>query len=124
MNTKKPLKRLMVLFAPLALSGCASFGVRADRAYETGTLYPGTSLYLEEAKYLFSNVVSHQGYPKPQRCAGVPAWTLPVLLPDALVLTPALDTVLLPYDTIRALTRDPKKEPQQGVAGDADKRRP
>ena len=86
-----------------------------DGVYESGTLYPGTRMYLTEIKdvpKVFGDDPSYQSDLGRETDRVLLACFLPFLIPDFLVLTPALDTILLPYDDFRALTYNEKEDIQ------------
>ena len=101
------LKNLPVVLLLVLNAGCASIGARMENYYPPGTLYPGPRMYFAEMRGLprvFGDDPSYQSDLGQMTDRILLLVVLPFLVPDFLVLTPVLDTILLPYDAVRALT--------------------
>ena len=100
------LNNLIAVSLVLMNVGCASIGARMESYYPQGTLYPGTRMYFAEMSgfpKVFGDDPSYHSDLGRETDRMLLLVVLPFLVPDFIVLTPALDTILLPYDAIRML---------------------
>jgi len=112
----KKMRILLLLLTAMTLmmvSGCASISEHEDMIGHRPVIYPGVRGYVRATKEIL-------GYDEPAYNADLGIGTermcviclLPWFLVDGLVLTPVMDTLLLPVDVVWIITY---KEPKESI---------
>ena len=107
------MKRSVVLcfaFSVLInIQGCSSINARSKKLYPTGTLYPGARVYVRDTVTMIRNDPEDPNNKTEfgrEGDIGVLVVCAPIWIPDFLVFTPLADTIMVPYDLYKKITKD------------------
>lgn len=110
------IRIILSILLPIALCGCASISEHHERFGEQPIVYPGVRAYAANtAGALGLDPDYDPGYEEDRLCV---TCLFPWLLVDGLVLTPVMDTVLLPVDLIWIMLYESPEEESNKILED------